>query len=263
MIKWTPRRSLWFGMTLAALLAVVGSAFAQKPPIMDQLKGKLGLSVVKSFPTGQPGLTGYVIKDGKGRTGLVYGMGDYLFSGTLIDREGQNASRRFAQGEMPKPDYGNAAKKLSKDPFLVNEGPDGAPEVYVFADPNCIYCHKFWEMTRDWVKAGKIRMHWVMVGFLKSSSAGRAAAMMAAKNGAEAIDQDEASFDVGQEEGAIKPLDPIPEKLQKVLDRHGRLMAVLGFHGTPSLIYRNQEGNWVATTGVPQKQQWASALGIH
>lgn len=263
MIKRIPRRSLWFGMALVALLAGVGSAFAQKPPIMEQLKDKLGLSVVKSFPTDQPGLTGYVVKDGKGRTGLVYGMGSYLFSGTLIDREGQNASRRFAQEEMPKPDYGKAANKLSQDPYLVDEGREGAPEVYVFADPNCIYCHKFWEMTRDWVKAGKIRMHWVMVGFLKSSSPGRAAAMMAAKNGAQAIDQDEAAFDVGQEEGAIKPLDPIPEKLQKVLDRHGRLMAALGFHGTPSLIYRNQDGKWVASTGVPQKKQWASDLGIH
>lgn len=231
-------------------------------PALTALTKKWHLTVVKKFPTREPGLTGYVVKEPSGATRLLFAMGAYVFSGTLIDADGKNATRAYAKAELPKPDYAAAAKKLLQDPHLLTEGRKGAPQLFVFADPNCIFCHQLWENTRDWVHDGKIRIHWVMVAFLKSSSPGRAAAIMAAKDGAMALAKDETDFDKAQEEGAIKPLKPIPADLEKALKRHGRMMAQLNFNGTPSLIYRDHNGKWHGESGVPKAASLAKALGF-
>lgn len=220
------------------------------------------ITVIKSFPTQEPGLTGYVVKSQDGRTALLFGMGDYAFSGTLIDSKGQNATKLFADAELPKPDWRAAAMKLKKDPYLVSEGNKDAPEVFVFADPNCIFCHKFWRQTRAWVKDGKLKLQWVMVGFLKPSSPGRAAAIMASKDGAKALEQDEKTFNTDQEEGAIKPLKHIPAALKTALDQHAKMMSELGFGGTPSLIFRDKQGHWHGLSGLPQGDTLPKALGF-
>lgn len=255
---------LWLSSVLLPVTSVAAEAGKSSvaTATIDRLKGELGFSIIKTFPTKDPAITGYVVKDASGKTGLIFGMGPYLFSGTLIDSEGHDATRRFAQEQLPGPDYAGAAKQLTQDSDLITEGREGAPKIYVFADPNCIFCHKFWLNTRDWVKAGKVQIEWVMVGFLKSSSAGRAAAMMAAPNGAEALAKDERGFDVGSEEGAIKPLNPIPAKLKQALDRHAQLMSRLGFNGTPALLFREHSGKWRGISGLPDMGQLASSLGL-
>lgn len=243
-------------------LAASGSG-SGKPSALSLLQNKWHLTIVKKFPTREPGLTGYVVKDSKGHLHIVFGMGAYVFSGELIDAEGHNATSAFAAAELPKPDYAAVGRKLAKDPHLLSEGRKGAPQLYVFADPNCIFCHRLWEETRDWVRDGKIRIHWVMVGFLKPSSQGRAAAMLAAKDGVKALTEDETHFDTKNEEGGLKPLKSIPANLKKALAHHSDLMAQLQFNGTPSLVYRDQNGKWRGETGVPKLQTLAKALGIN
>ena len=240
-----------------------GKGVAQLPAALRHLKAQQDIEVVKSFPTDSPVLTGYVIKNQEGKTGLVFAVGPYLVSGTLIDANGHNASARFAQQELPKPDYQKAARTLANDDTLITEGATNAPAIYVFADPNCIFCHELWKKTRPWVKAGKLQIHWVMVGFLKSTSRGRAAAMMAKrKEGGTVINQDEAQFDTGSEEGAIQPLSSIPPKLEQALHRHSQMMSQLGFSGTPSLLYKDSQGHWHGKQGVPELARLSKSLGI-
>ena len=86
--------------------------------------------------------------------------------------------------------------------------------------------------------------------------------MMAAKDGADAIARDEVRFDTAQEEGAIKPLDPIPDDLKKALSRHSKMMAELGFSGTPSFVFRDQAGKWQGKMGMPKKDDLPKALGF-
>lgn len=223
---------------------------------------KLGFVVVKTFRTDAPGITGLVIKNKQGRFALIYAYKNFLLSGDMIDAQGKDLTTEYAHRYLPKPAYAAVAKRLSAASGVVTEGKASAPEIYVFADPNCYFCHKLWELTRDWVAQGKVRLRWVMVGFLKRSSAGRAAAIMAAADGQQALAEDQNHFDVKHEEGGIRPLSSIPKKWQRVLQKHTDLMRSAGFEGTPGLIFKDARGHWQGLDGVPPMDQLAKALGI-
>lgn len=238
------------------------SAKQDLPPTLQSLSQKWGLTILKRFDTDIPGITGFVVKGRNGRSAVLYSYKDVVLAGSIYNAQGENLAKQYAQANMPKPNYADAVNELKQDPHLITEGKSGKPEIYVFADPNCIYCHKFWEQTRDWVKADKVQIHWVMVGFLKASSPGKAAAMMAAKDPAKAIADDETGFDTAKEEGAIDPLSPVPDNLKLALHNHEAMMARLQFNGTPSLIFKNTQGQWEGTGGLPKRADLAKQLGI-
>ena len=78
--------------------------------------------------------------------------------------------------------------QLEKSHWIA-DGREGAPRtVYVFTDPNCPYCNKLWADARPWVDAGKLQLRHVMVGILTPTSAGKAAALLGAKDPAAALD---------------------------------------------------------------------------
>ena len=61
----------------------------------------------------------------------------------------------------------------------IADGRDDAPrKIYVFLDPNCPYCTKFWSDARPWVDSGKVQLRHVMVAVISQSSAGKAATLM-------------------------------------------------------------------------------------
>lgn len=252
-----------FAVLIAVSTGVASAATAATSdvdPGIASLQEKIGFNIIKSFETPAPGVTGYVIESGDAKTGIVYGLGDYVLSGALMDAQGKNLTEQYAASQLPKPDYGAVAELLAQDSYLVSEGPEDAPEIYVFADPNCVFCHKFWQQTRDWVAEGKVQLHWVMVAFLKPSSLGYSAAIMAAEDRAGALRAFEESF--GQNGAGIRELDPIPTELKAALDEHRQQMAALDFSGTPGLLFKDASGQWQGQTGVPRKSALATALGI-
>lgn len=221
-----------------------------------------GYDVIKEFKTDAPGINGYVVDGKRGKIGIVYTYKNFLISGVLFDADGENLSQKYAEKYVPKPDYAAGVKSLEQTGFMFSEGKKGAPEIYVFADPNCYYCHKFWKATRAWVNDGKIRIHWAMVGFLKKSSAGRAAAIMAAKDGAGALAEDEQKFNLKKEEGAIAELTPIPPKYKKALSDHSKIMSKVRFTGTPGIVFKDTHGEWQGINGMPPMAQLSNSLGI-
>ena len=247
---------------LAPAAAPGPSHEATLPGPLQHLGRKLGLTVVKTFQTDAPGVTGFVVKESGGHYGVIYTYKDFLISGALLNAEGKNLTDKYADQYIPKPDYAAVVKALAGSPGLVSEGKAGAPEIYVFADPNCYYCRKLWELTRKWVADGKVRIHWVLVGFLKASSAARAAAILAAKDGAKALTEDEDLFNLKHEEGGIAELKPIPEKYKRILAKHLAYMKQLRFQGTPGVVFKDVDGHWQGIPGVPPMDKFAKALGI-
>jgi hypothetical protein len=65
--------------------------------------------------------------------------------------------------------------------------------VYVFTDPNCPYCNKFWADAQAWVDSGKVQLRHIMVGILTPTSADKAAALLGDKNPAAALNAYEQS----------------------------------------------------------------------
>lgn len=232
------------------------------PKALETLRQQRGFDVIKEFKTDAPGINGYVLEGKSGKVGILYTYKDFLISGVLLDANGKNLSKKYAQEYIPKPDYAAGIKNLKQSGFF-SEGKKGAPEMYVFADPNCYYCHKFWKATRNWVKQGKIRIHWAMVGFLKKSSAGRAAAIMAANDGAKALATDEQNFNLKKEEGGIAELNPIPEKYKNALEDHSKLMSKLRFSGTPGIVFKDTKGEWQGVNGMPPMNKLGNSLGIN
>ena len=221
-----------------------------------------GYTVIKRFPTDAAALTGYVLKNQHGKYGILYEVGDLIIAGQVVDKDGKNLSDQYESENIPQPDYVAAVKTLESDKYLVIDGKKGAPVIYAIADPNCTFCHRLYAQTRDWVKQGKVQLRWVMVGFLKPSSPGRAAAIMAAKDRAKAYVENYSAFDEKTEEGGLAELKPIPADLQKVLQAHEKLMSDLRFQGTPGLIYKTKDGKWQGVAGLLPLPQLAQRMGL-
>lgn len=258
------RHRLGFGLLLSCLVAggvapaTAATNHSTKPdtqelPQVLQESVKSGkLEVVKRFDTAKSGLKGYVVKQ-SGQYQVIYGEDNYLMIGQLISPDGDNLSATYSDKYVPKPDLAKTVGKLKKQGHLVQQGPDDAPVLYAFADPNCIYCHRFYDAVTPLAKAGKIQVQWAMVGFLKSSSMGRAAAILSADDPAAAMARNEAGFNEDKEEGGIKPVDSPDPALQKLIKQRGKDMAQAGGRGTPTIVYREGDNKWGMKPGMPSK----------
>lgn len=258
--------TLYLSMALAFLMGLPWAANAAPPPSINPLTlppllrslsrtGKI--KIVRSFPTEKSGLTGYVISD-QGRDELVFADGNYLFLGRLISPQGDDLTALYWQRYVPKPDIAAIIRKLQKSGHLIAQGPKEAPVLYVFADPNCIFCHRFYRMAEPAVKAGRLQLRWALVGFLKPSSANRAVAILSARDPALALAENENRFNESEEEGGITP-DKSPAKhLRGVLRANFADMHAAGGEGTPTILYQTSAKKWAVQAGLPTRR-WLEA----
>jgi len=248
-----PRRCLvGLGIALLALptLAATRSSGPPLPPMLASLAAAGKVKVVSQFATEVPGLRGYVISSQDG-TQVVYGDHGYLFVGHIITPKGADLTDNYHSRYSPKPDLGGVVSKLDAGGHLINEGRPTAPLLYVFADPNCSFCYRFYRMAEPLVTSGRLQLRWVMVAFLQSSSAAKATAILSASDPRAALHTDEDRFDVAQESGGIAPAGTQDKTLQQVLQAHVSAMDALGAEGTPTLLYRDARGHWSAQVGLP------------
>jgi len=227
---------------------------AELPPVLQEAVKAGKLTVIKQFKTAKSDLDGYVVQQ-NGQYQVVYGSGDYLMIGQLVSPEGSNLTADYTDQYVPKPDLAKTVEQLKKDGHLVKQGPDGAPVIYAFADPNCIYCHKLYQAVDPLTKAGRLQVQWALVGFLKPSSAGRAAAILSAKDPSAALAKNEAGFDEDAEEGGIKPLDSPKPAIAQLIAQRAKQMAEAGGRGTPTVLYREKTNGWGMKPGMPS-QEW-------
>lgn len=234
---------------LAALFAGSTAAFAA-PTVPQPLESLVQLGaarIARMFPA-PDGLQGYLVEQ-HGQYEVLYGLHGYLLVGGLISPKGINLTQTLYQQYAPKPNTKNVAVAVGRDAHVVREG-KGGPRVIVFFDPNCSFCHKLYESFAPLVQAGRLRVTYVPVGFLKPSSAGKAAAILTAHDPAAALAYDEAHFNVGIEEGGITPVKA-PPMVAAALKQHLHEMQQLQSDGTPTLLYRTRAGRWAVTMGVP------------
>ncbi len=123
--------------------------------------------------------------------------------------------------------------------------------LYVFMDPNCIFCHLVWKALQPYEAAG-LQVHWIPIGFLKPDSAGKAAALLQSKNSAALLKELETHYSEKDESGGIAPLAHIPPIAQTQINRNLQLFQDLGFNGTPTIIYQGSGGRWADLDGLPR-----------
>jgi thiol:disulfide interchange protein DsbG len=235
---------------LLALVMLPALAAGNPPPLLLKLESQGEGKIISSFQA-VDGLTGWVIK-AKGHYVVLYSTpsGNYVMGGALIGPDGVNQTQVYSNRYIPRPDIAALVSKLRKDAFMVDEGDAHAPEIFVYADPNCIFCNQLWMELRPFVKTGKVQVHWVMVGFLKSTSTGRAAAILNSSGRPGALALDEQQFDKRDEEGGIAELKPVPAELKAVIDAHTGQLSEMGNIGTPTILSR-KHGQWTSSYGMP------------
>ncbi|MBN3809853.1 thiol:disulfide interchange protein DsbG [Paraburkholderia sp. Ac-20347] len=157
-----------------------------------------------------------------------------------------------------------AAAARFQSASAIVEGASGAnvkSTLYVFMDPNCIFCHLVWKALQPYEAAG-LQVHWIPMGFLKPDSPGKAAALLQAKNPAALLKVLETHYNEKDESGGIAPLATIPAAAKAQLDSNMQLFQDLGFQGTPSIIYQGSGGRWADYDGVPKLSALPGLLNL-
>lgn len=135
-----------------------------------------------------------------------------------------------------------AALKNIQATHYVTQGKDNAPhKIWIVVDPNCIFCHKTFEAMQPLVQAGDVQIRWVILGFLKPSSADKAKAILGAQDPLKALEENEAKFDSKQEEGGIQPLKTISSKVTALFEDNMKFAQQLTTLATPTFIFKSND----------------------
>lgn len=237
-------------------------------------KGKV--TVIKTF-NGPSGLTGILIKENSTHLAIVYSTADEktLIAGTLFDKKGVNLTKKSAdaflktekssptqENQLPEGDSGQIKVPSSKMDLMekkatyISQG-KGKEVLWVFFDPNCIWCHRLFMMIEKHPLSEAIEIRWIPVGFLKPGSIGKASAIL--KNGLAELTEDEVNFDSINEEGGAPAIDS--PRFRAMVKVNNLILKNLGDGGleTPTLVYR-EKGTSYLFPGFPDKEEWAGII---
>ncbi|WP_111748527.1 thiol:disulfide interchange protein DsbG [Salinisphaera orenii] len=245
--------------TLLVLPTISSAASSKTPPPIKALE-KQGFKIAGQFDA-PGGLTGYAANY-KGRAIAIYLTPDHqnAIVGTMIDSQGRNRSakplQRLVRSQKSQKNQ-NPWPRLKQSNWVADGSADAPRVIYMFTDPNCPYCHKFWQAARPWVKAGKVQIRHVIVGILKPSSMPKAAAILSASDPSAALTKDERNYN----QGGIAPMDTPPSDVARKVNANNALMKSLGLRATPAIYYHDADGQVQVIQGVPQGKTKRAVMG--
>ncbi len=235
----------------AADAVAVGPLASVYAPLVQSLSHHQ-MTLAKTLSSGIPGLTVLVAHNKQGQPNLAFGLdGKYLIPGPIIAANGQaiNGAMAIKAGLVKKPiPISQLVNRVTAAKGFVL-GHSG-PMLAVFMDPNCIFCHKFYEDMQPELAAGKVRLKVLPVAFLKPSSLPKAVAILSAKDPGIAWAVNEAEFNSKAEEGGIKPAKNIHVPALGAIVANSRLLASTGEVATPTVVACNKAGHPVMWHGV-------------
>jgi thiol:disulfide interchange protein DsbG len=124
--------------------------------------------------------------------------------------------------------------------------------IYVFFDPNCPFCHKVYVDLRPQVERGEVELRWIPIAVLMTTSLGKAASILEAKDPTAAFHKNERGFsrDTGTFGGIEE--EPVPhDDTLKRLDRNLALLRRSGADSVPALLFRTRDGKTHFIVGAP------------
>lgn len=261
-----PRRRLLRSILLAALaIAAVDSVAANQaelPPaiqalqrqgarIVGSLESTSGLKAYAAIAGGQP-LPLYVTPDGR-----------HVIAGMALDDAGRSADEAALDRATRTPLSSDTWKELEGSHWIADGHSDAPRVVYVFTDPNCPYCSRFWADARPWVDNGRVQLRHIIIGILAPSSPAKAAALLSDKNPPSLF----SAYETARAQALGKTVatphpNAKPEELLTIaatpspaigrwIEANDELMAKLGLNGTPGVVWRDVHGAIQRRAGVP------------
>ncbi len=247
-----------YGFAIALVLTARGGAFAATPeelPAPVKALQAQGVVVSGEF-TAPGGLRGFAAMIGH-RPLAIYVTEDsqQAVIGTLVDANGKDLSEAPIRRLVMEPMTAKIWHQLEQTAWIKDGKDSAAHVVYVFTDPECPYCSKFWQDARPWVTAGKAQLRHIMVGILRPTSAGKAAAILSADDPGAALTAYERNH------GSLKALQKIPADISRKLDANQQLMQQLGASATPAIFYQDSDGLIKSLQGAPSAATLKEILG--
>ncbi len=150
---------------------------------------------------------------------------------------------------------------------IYQPGLSGPHTLYAFVDPNCIFCHKFFDYVQahlDQLKSAGVRVVYVPVAILKQSSIAKAAEV--AKEGWSALSRDEKGFETSTEEGGLDGLSgaDLVRYAQPVRTNTEWLKNLAAANhageGTPFLVWQAGNGQAYYLDGAPTGKGFQAVL---
>ncbi|MGQ4879661.1 thiol:disulfide interchange protein DsbG [Billgrantia sp. LNSP4103-1] len=198
-------------------------------------------------------LRGYAAShQGQEMTVFVTADGEHAIVGTLVDAEGNDLSEAPLDEWVRAPQENELWQRLEESHWIADGSADADRVIYTFTDPNCPYCHQFWEVARPWVEAGKVQLRHVMVGVLQPDSPAKAAALLGA-------DDPEAALHTHSSGDGIAP-SAQPRDIEDQVYRNNQLFDELGFYATPSTLFQ-LEGRLQRVDGMPSEPRLTEMMG--
>jgi thiol:disulfide interchange protein DsbG len=216
------------------------------------------VTVVREFKAIN-GLQGFVVKaKGKsGRMGIMYTdhSGRYLVMGPIIKATGENITQQEAQRYILSGKAVSVYNNLPKQAGFIEGNADAPHKIIAIMDPNCIFCHRLYEALKPQVLSGQLAVKWIVAGFLKPGSAGKAYAILSAKDPAKALAKNEANFNEHTEEGAITPISNPSATIKQAVADANAFLQNNQLPGTPAVIYLDQNHKPQLIEGMPNQAQ--------
>lgn len=255
-------KKILLAIPVAALLAsayIVGAwaGKSDKLPAPVAALADRGLDVVEAFDA-PSGLTGYAATY-QGRPMAIYLTedGKHTIVGTLFDSQGEDMSEESLQSALYGSDGGEIWERLESSHWVRDGSKDAEVIVYEFTDPNCPFCHKFWQGARPWVEAGKVQVRHVMVGILRPDSGPKAATILGANNPSKVFERSQQQYD----NGGVPVASEISGSARQQVMANNELMRSLGYSATPTIVYKKANGEIGVKQGMPQGRQMSTIMG--
>lgn len=226
------------------------------PPAIQAVEAR-GAEVVGSFDA-PGGLKGYAARyNGQGIALYLTPDGDHVLIGSLLDASGQDLTNAPLEKLVYEPLSKEMWQRLESSSWIQDGSTEAPRIVYVFSDPNCPFCNMFWKQARPWVEGGDVQLRHVMVGMLRPDSAGKSAALLAAKNPEAALNEHETAGKASK----LKPTKDISPKLKEQLEANLTLMGEMGASATPAIYYLDQDGRLQQQQGAPRPDSLNAIMG--
>ncbi|QTP60053.1 thiol:disulfide interchange protein DsbG [Billgrantia antri] len=238
--------------TALALTAIAPWATADDWPAPVRALVEQGLEIHGEFKA--PGdLKGYAAShQGREMTLFVTADGEHAIVGNLVDAEGNDLSEAPLDELIRAPQEGELWQRLEESHWIADGSADAPRVLYTFTDPNCPYCHRFWEAARPWVEAGEVQLRHVMVGILAPDSPAKAAALLGADN-------PETALHAHSSGDGIAP-SAQPRHIEDQVYRNNQLFDELGFYATPTTLFLH-DGRLERVDGMPDEARLVEMMG--
>lgn len=219
----------------AALPAPVRALSDKGLRITGDLRAPKGYRGFIAQYQGQP-LPVYLLPDGR-----------HVVVGSLYDAGGKDLTMPAMRDALDAGLSEAQWQQLEKSSWVVEGNPKAKRVVYVFVDTRCPYCHKLWEASQPYLDKGNVQVRNILVAVISPSSLPEGAAILDARDPAQAWRDNERNFGHNPRPAANEGSAASRAKIRA----NNALMMQFGSDGTPTEVYKDADGKVRMLQGMP------------